>query len=85
MLADANSSGNAVPLHGYNFRVLSTSSKGIAAIAYPAAYRSSGVMTFIIRQDGVVREKDLGPNTETLARAVAAYPTDRAWVPAETP
>jgi hypothetical protein len=85
VLADTSSSGNSAPLHGYYFRVLSTSSHGLAAVAYPAAYRSSGVMTFIINQDDVVREKDLGPDTEKLGRAVAAYPTDRGWLPAEAP
>jgi hypothetical protein len=39
----------------------------VALVAYPIEYESSGVMTFIVTQDGVVREKDLGPKTETLA------------------
>ena len=85
VLADAKSGGKHVPLHGYYFRVLPKSGNSVAAIAYPAAYRSSGVMTFIVNQDDVVREKDLGPNTERLARAMVAYPTDRTWTPAETP
>ena len=76
---------NSAPVHGYYFRVLSTSSKGFAAVAYPVAYRSSGVMTFIINQDDVVREKDLGPDTEQVGKAVGAYPTDRGWIPAESP
>ena len=84
VLADAKGNHKPVPLHGYYFRVLPRSRKGVAAIAYPAAYRSSGVMTFIINQDDVVREKDLGPNTAGLARAMAAYHTDRSWTPAET-
>ncbi len=76
---------NSAPVHGYYFRVLSRSSKGFAAVAYPVAYRSSGVMTFIINQEDVVREKDLGPDTEQVGRAVAAYPTDRGWIPADPP
>ena len=36
---------------------------GFAFLAYPAEYRSSGVMTFIVNQDGIVYEKDLGPHT----------------------
>ena len=58
-----------VPFHGYYFRILSKSRGGFAAIAYPALYRSSGVMTFIVNQDDVVYEKDLGPNTGRVASA----------------
>ena len=85
VLADSKSNGNPAPLHGYYFRLLSTSSHGLAAVAYPAAYRSSGVMTFIINQDDVVREKDLGPNTGKLATGVTANRTTQGWVPAEMP
>ncbi len=85
VLADAKSDHGHVPFHGYYFRVLSRSGNRFAAIAYPAAYRSSGVMTFIINQSDVVQEKDLGPKTANLARAMAGYQTDRTWTPAETP
>ncbi len=53
--------------------------EGFAFIAYPAAYRSSGVMTFVVGQDGVVHEKDLGRNTAVLARAMKAYDPDSSW------
>ena len=85
VLADAKTDHKPVPLHGYYFRILPRSGNGVAAVAYPAAYRSSGVMTFIINQDDVVHEKDLGPNTTKRGRAMAAYPTDTTWTPAETP
>jgi hypothetical protein len=52
---------------------------GFAFVAYPAEYRSSGVMTFIVGQDGVVYRKDLGPNTATLAKAMKAYNPDSTW------
>jgi hypothetical protein len=52
---------------------------GFAFVAYPVEYRSSGVTTFIINQDGVVYEKDLGPNTAKLAKAMTAYHPDRTW------
>ena len=84
-LADAKSDNKPVPLHGYYFRVLPQSGSGVTTIAYPAVYRSSGVMTFIINKDGVVREKDLGPNTAKIARAMAKYHADRTWTRAETP
>jgi len=51
----------------------------VAFLAYPAAYRSSGVMTFIVDGDDVVYEKDLGPDTAKLARAMTDYSPDPTW------
>jgi hypothetical protein len=48
-------------------------------LAYPAEYRNSGVMTFIVGQDGVVYEKDLGPETAQLAAAITEYNPDKTW------
>ena len=73
-----------VPFHGYYFRTLSKSAGGFAAIAYPALYRSSGVMTFIVNQDDVVYEKDLGPNTAKTASAMTTAHLDATWTPAES-
>jgi hypothetical protein len=56
----------------------------VAFAAYPVAYRSSGVMTFIVDHDDVVYQKDLGPNTADLARAMTKYRPDSTWTPAET-
>jgi Protein of unknown function (DUF2950) len=52
---------------------------GFAILAYPAVYRSSGVMTFIVGQDGVIYQKDLGPNTVELAKAMKEYVRDKTW------
>ena len=52
---------------------------GFAAVAWPAEYRVSGVMTFIVGQDGVVYQKDLGDNTETTAKNLAVYDPDASW------
>jgi hypothetical protein len=43
---------------------------GFAFVAYPAEYRSSGVMTFIVGGDGIVHEKDLGKRTEAVGKAI---------------
>ena len=59
--------------------------KGFAFVAYPAVYRDSGVMTFIVGQDGVVYEKDLGKATATLAKALKAYDPDATWKKSEEP
>jgi hypothetical protein len=73
-----------VPFHGYDFRILSKSDGGFAAIAYPAVYRSSGVETFMVSQDDVVYEKDLGRKTAAVARAINAYQSGPTWTPAES-
>ena len=52
---------------------------GFAFVAYPAEYRSSGVMTFIVSQSGVIYEKDLGPDTMKLATAITSYNPDSTW------
>jgi hypothetical protein len=56
---------------------------GFAFVAYPAEYRSSGVMTFIVNEDGVVYQKDLGKKTEVLAKALTAYNPNSSWQKAE--
>jgi hypothetical protein len=56
---------------------------GFAFLAYPAKYSVSGVMTFIVSQDGVVYQKDLGPNTANLAKALSVYDPDKTWARVE--
>ena len=53
--------------------------EGFAFVAFPAEYRSSGVMTFIVNQDGVVYQKDLGKQTDVLAKAIKEYNPDSSW------
>jgi hypothetical protein len=52
---------------------------GFALVAFPAKWGDSGVMTFVVNQDGIVFEKNLGPRTDDLARAVTLYDPDRSW------
>ena len=52
---------------------------GFAFLAYPAEYRSSGVMTFIVGADGVVYRKDLGKSTAVLAKAMKDYNPNSSW------
>jgi hypothetical protein len=52
---------------------------GFAFIAYPAEYRSSGVMTFIVDESGTIYEKDLGPDTTKIAQGMTAYDPDSQW------
>jgi len=53
--------------------------RGFAFVAYPAEYRNSGVMTFVVNQDGVVYQNDLGPDTEKLGAAMTEYDPDSSW------
>ena len=52
---------------------------GFAFVAYPAEYRNSGVMTFVVNLNGVIFEKDLGPKTADLAKAATAINPDKTW------
>jgi Protein of unknown function (DUF2950) len=52
---------------------------GFAFVAYPAEYGNSGVMTFIIDQDGVLLQKDLGKNTGEVAKAMTEFDPDSGW------
>ena len=57
--------------------------EGFAFVAYPAEYRSSGVMTFVVNQDGVVYEKDLGKKTEVLGKDMKECDPNSSWQKAE--
>jgi hypothetical protein len=52
---------------------------GFALVAYPAEYRNSGVMTFLVNHQGNVYEKDLGPNTARVAAGMTAFNPDNSW------
>jgi hypothetical protein len=95
--ADASSanSNSSSSFHGYYFRIVNGNSAattsryvsvgdkktGLALVAYPAEYRSSGVKTFIVTRHDIVYEKDLGPNTTTVAPSIKARSS--SWRPAE--
>jgi hypothetical protein len=53
---------------------------GFAFVAYPAEYGNSGVMTFIINQDGVLLQKDLGKTTTETAAAMTQFDPDSSWI-----
>ena len=54
-------------------------SGGFALVAWPARYDETGVMTFVVNQDGIVHEKDLGPETDAAARKMSVYDPDQSW------
>lgn len=57
---------------------------GFGLLAYPAEYGNSGIMTFMVNHDGVVLQKDLGPDTGDLAGEIEAFAPDETWTKAET-
>ena len=52
---------------------------GFALVAWPAEYGESGIMTFIVNQQGRVYQKDLGPKTGKMAAAMKVYDPDPSW------
>jgi hypothetical protein len=58
-------------------------SGGFGLVAWPVHYGASGVMTFVVNQDGVAYEKDLGPDTPTAAKAITRYDPDGTWAAVE--
>lgn len=73
--------GSAAPLGELDYVVKGYMIGGFALIAYPALYQSSGVKTFMVSQDGVVYEKDLGPNTIELVKSIERFNPDKTWSP----
>lgn len=82
------------PYHGYFYRILLTQSSpgsaggsakagSFAVLAFPAEYSSSGVMTFLVDEDGNAREKDLGQQTGTAAGQITSEISDNTWKPVE--
>jgi hypothetical protein len=71
--------GKSAPDGAKNYIVNGKMTVSFAFVAYPAEYRSSGVMTFIVGGDGLVYEKDLGKKTDARARAMKEYNPDSAW------
>ena len=71
--------GPAAPMGEMDFMVGGAMIGGFALAAAPAEYRVSGVMTFIVGPDGVVYEKDLGPDTVKTFQSMDKYNPDKTW------
>ena len=87
--ARGSDSVEPVRLHGYYFGVAANprtdgkAASGFGFVAYPAEYRSSGVMTFFIRANDLVKEKDLGANSSALASGLTLSHEETGWVPSD--
>ncbi len=71
--------GSAAPGGASDYVVKGKMTKGFALVAFPAQYGNSGVMTFMVNQNGIVFEKNLGPNTTEVAQQITEYNPDRSW------
>jgi hypothetical protein len=77
--------GPAAHLGEMNYLVKGLMIGGFALVAAPAEYRVSGVKTFIVSNDGIVYEQDLGPKTLDRFRAMELYNPDSTWTPVASP
>ena len=71
--------GPAAPKGKLDYVIQGKMIGGFALVAWPAEYRSTGVKTFIVSHNGIVYEKDLGPETKKIASAMTAYNPDKTW------
>jgi Protein of unknown function (DUF2950) len=71
--------GSAARLGRLNYFVEGVMIGGFAIVAWPADYRVTGVQTFIVSYDGIVYQKDLGPNTSKIASTMQLYNPDKTW------
>ena len=71
--------GAAAPGGAHDYVARGRMIGGFALVAFAARYRASGVMTFVVNQDGVVYEKNLGPDSAQRARAMTSFNPDSSW------
>jgi hypothetical protein len=75
--------GPSAPKGARNYVYKGAMIGGFAAVAWPATYDVTGIQTFIVNQDGIVYQKDLGAETATLAPQIKAYDPDKTWTVTE--
>jgi len=75
--------GKNAPGGKYNYIINGNMVGGFALVAFPSNWGKSGVMTFIVNQQGKVYQKNLGPDTMKIARQMRAYDPDKTWTPAK--
>jgi hypothetical protein len=76
----SNTGDRPALFNGYYFRI-APKPGGFAVLAYPAEYRNSGIMTFIVGKDGTVYQKDLGEKTPDIAQAMTGFNRGDGWAP----
>ena len=76
-----NRQGKKAPGGKYNYVINGNMVAGFALVAFPAEWGKSGVMTFIVNQQGKVYQKNLGPHTMKIAQEMRRYNPDETWIP----
>jgi hypothetical protein len=71
--------GEHVPGGRYSYVINGNMIAGFALVAFPAEYRNTGVMTFLVSHHGKIYQKDLGPQTGAIAKAMQEYNPDATW------
>jgi Protein of unknown function (DUF2950) len=71
--------GPDAPLGRLDYVIQGAMIGGFALIAAPAEYRVTGIKTFMVSQDGIVYQKDLGPDTLNIAKGIELYNPDKTW------
>jgi len=79
------SQGPSAPEGAFDYLVDGKMIGGFAVVAYPADYGNSGIMTFIVSYEGIVYQKDLGPDTKNLAESMRAFDPAQGWTPVPSP
>jgi hypothetical protein len=75
--------GKHAPGEKYNYIINGRMIAGFALVAWPAEWGNTGVMTFTVNQQGQIYQKNLGPKTVKIAKAMTAYDPDDTWTPAQ--
>jgi hypothetical protein len=75
--------GKHAPGGKYDYIINGRMIAGFALVAWPAEWGNTGVMTFIVNQQGKVYQKNLGPKTSKIAGAMTTYDPDDSWTPAQ--
>jgi hypothetical protein len=76
--------GDQVQDRARDYIVDGNMTSGFAILAYPAQYSVSGVMSFLINQEGTIFEKDLGDKTANVANVISEFNPDGTWAPVDS-
>jgi hypothetical protein len=71
--------GPSAPGGAYDYKLGNAMSRGFALVAWPARYGDSGVMSFMISHEGLIFQKDLGPDSEKAALSMTRFDPDSSW------
>jgi Protein of unknown function (DUF2950) len=78
-----NGQGPAAPMGRLDYVIEGVMIGGFALVAVPAEYRVTGVKTFIVNNDGIVYQKDLGPDSLNIVKNMELYSPDKTWQPTD--